>query len=1223
MKPLNTARLVIKRIVDDWRLMLSIFVGILVATTLVAGAPIYLRALERLAIDTAIARTADTTINFHIFAPNIPLSHPGIAESQQKLQAAVDDNITPIYRGQRRYLRSDTMVMGLPYLPLDRDGGRSFASRGYIQYMSNIEDNIRFVEGRMATDTVVTRPDGTVVVEVILGTPSLEPFPLLKLGDEVEITPFLAHPSRVKVVIVGFFEPIDPRSEFWRNNANTFLRPEPPQQVPEAVISVNPMEPPLPFFATQAALLDGVGVPFPGGLINSTWFLFVDKQGLKQWSIGEGREHIGNFEADIIQAFPGSVVLSGIRRIFEEYERRSLFTGIPLLLLLALMVVTVLYYLLMMVSYLVQSREADIARLKTRGINSWQVLRLYGAESLILTSVAVVAAPLLAAAIVAVSGKLPYFHNINNGAALPAKVEGSAFIVSLIVGFVCLLIYVMPGLLASRAGLITHRLRASRPPTTPVFQRYYLDVALIILGGLVFWELYSRGSFASGGLFTDVQVNETLLLAPVLFLAAVALVFMRFFPLLIRFVSGESPRLLDMFVIATVAALSVGLGLRETLDGDTLDWVPSALVAVAIGLAYFATKQTERPVTHLLGLAAQAGAVAGFILMEPLSDGGIFYPAKAAAIAIVPSQLLFLLLKSFMHRAPVWVSVGLWQMARNPLRYSWLILLLVLVTGLGVLATTVGGTLDRSYTDRINYQTAMDIRVANIPGDIEDDLIALKERYQTIQGVTSVSLGYRATGGIGGSGSSSQFQVLGLEADTFPYKAWYREDFSERPLLTLMRPLQGGTAQHVLTLPEGTTQVGVYVKPNQLLPNVFLWMALEDSLGAVSTVTLGPVGPGQWHVMRADIPARLRGTVRLLSVQLYEPAFGPSGTPGSILIDNVHAVVGPDSSEVVLDDFEGRIEWTPLITSLISEDTIAADTADVFEGSRSALFTFGKDTNSGVRGIYISPTGGPLPVVVSRSFSSFTGATPGSVLVVSVAGSLIPVAVTDVVEYFPSLDPGVGPFVVADMQNLLRNLRFLSPTSNPTPNEMFLSHSPGAHETVTTALAEGLGRVRPIVIYDREAQLEAIQLDPLISAGWKAMVIVTLFVIILTAGLGYTTYLLSFSGRSKAQMGSLQTLGISAKQLLGLLSMEHLVIALFGLGLGTWAGFEMSRIMVQSVAVTERGTQVIPPFVLLTNWGFMSVVYIVLAAIFCTAIWVLHRGVTHMDLQTVSRTEAA
>ena len=1199
--------------------MLSIFVGILVAATLVAGAPVYMRALERLAVNTAIDRTPATTLNLHIFAPNISLNRQGVTATQERMEAAIAENIPEIYLGQRRFLRSDNFLAGLPYSPLNREARSTFASQAYVQYMSELEDNIRFIDGRMATDTIITGPDRTVI-EVILGAPSLLVF-FLEVGDEVEITPFLAHPGRVYAKVVGIFEPIDPVSEYWRNNSNIFLRPEPVTAVPETGVLVNPDERPLPFFTTQTVLVDGVGSSFSGSLINSTWSIRIDKEKLKAWSISETRDRLDTFDVEITDALPGSIVLSGIGNLFGDYEQRSLFSSIPLLLLLALMVVTVLYYLLMMVSYLVQNREADITRLKTRGINSWQVFRIYGAESFILTAVAVVIAPLLATLLVSVSGYLPYFTDITGGGRLPARIEMSSFTISLILGLVCLVIYILPGVISARSGLITHRLRSSRPPTTPVFQRYYLDVALIILGGLVFWELYSRGNLASGGLFTGVQVNETLLLAPILFLAAVALVFMRFFPLLVEYFGGESMRLLNLVVVAVVVILSVGFGIREFLDESSFGWTGSAVIALGLGGAYYLTQRVKGKNFRVAGLLAQAGLVAAYIYLEPLQRDDMFFSVKIAAIAIVPAQLLFMSLRTFMSRAPVWVSVGMWQMARNPLQYSWLILLLVLVTGLGVLATTVGGTLDRSHVDRISYQTGTDIRVANIPGDIARGTVALKERYQTIPGVTSLMLGMRTTGSIGGGGGGgSQFELLGVEADTFPYKSWYREDFSERTLPVIMRSIQSAPGTDIVTLPDDATEIGMYVKPSQQLPNVFLWVALEDRLGSVSTLTLGPIGADQWHLMRRNIPDTLERPIRLLSVQMYEPAFGPTGTAGTLLIDDIHTVV--DGNVVPLDDFESGSRWIPIITSVISSDSIQLQSSDVFSGNRSGIFTFGKDTANGIRGLYYSSTGGPIPAIVSTSFTERTGAKVGDVVVVRLMGGLMPIRITDALEYFPTLNPRNSPFVVVDMETMLRQLRLLSPTSKPSPNEMFLSHAPGAEDTVVTALLDGLGRVQPIRLFVRESELEAIRIDPLITAGWKAMVILALFVIVLTAGLGYITYLLSFSGRSRIQMGALQTLGISSRQLLGLLSIEHLVIAGFGLGLGTWAGFEMSRIMIQSVAVTESGAQVIPPFILMTNWSFLGPIYIVLTAIFLTAVAVLHHGVTHINLHTVSRAEA-
>lgn len=1220
MQPLTIQKLVLKRLVDNWRLMLCIFAGILVATSLVAGAPTYMRALERLGLHSSIERAPDTVLNSHIFSPNIPLTATGLQRSQGVLDGAIERYIAPIYLDQRRFLRSDTYLAGLSATALSPQaglGGR--VGRGYIQYLTDIEHHIRFVDGRMATDAVSVGPEGTVV-EVILGTPSLEVFPL-HVGDEVVMTPFLAHPTRVIARLVGIFEPTDPTEAYWRHNANIFLRPAPPQEVPETAVQVAPNEPPLPFFTTETAMIEGVGKTFPGSLVYSTWLIFVDRENLKAWSIAEGSDRLTGFERAITDSLPGSAVLSGVQGLFAEHERRSLFTGIPLALLLALMVVTVLYYLLMMVSYLVQSREGDVARLKTRGVGTWQVLKLYAGESVALTAVAVVAAPFIAAGAVALSGKLPYFNDITGGAMLPARVEGLAFLIALGVGFACLAIYVLPGVLGARTGLIVHRLRSSRPPTTPVFQRYYLDLALLALGGMVFWELYTRGNIASGGLFSNVQVNETLLLAPVLFLVAVALVFMRFFPLLVKFASGESAGLLHLVVAATVVVLSAGVGIDQTLDGGGFGWAGPAVLAVAIGGAYWMTQYARKPYLLWLGLAVQAGLVTGYILLEPLQKGEVFYAAKAAVIAIVPGQVLFLGLKAAINRTPVWASMGLWHMARNPLQYSWLVLLLVLVTGLGILATTVGGTLDRSYQDRINYETATDIRVSNIPGNISRGKTALKERYQTIPGVTSVSLALRGGGGTGSTGGGVAFQALAIESEVFPYMAWYREDFSDQLLNVVLRKLQTGPLALPLSIPDNATELGVYVKASDVFSNIFLWMVVEDQRGVVSTITFGPAGPPQWHLLRADLPKRLVPPFRLLSIQLYEPAFGPAGTPGSILIDDIHAVT-PDGQATVLEGFEGQVLWTPLSTSELSSNSLDAQVSDVFAGTRSGVFTFGKDTDRGIRGFYYSPSGGPVPVIISTNLSVATGLGAGDTLIVNALGGLMPVVVRDVIDYFPTLDPNVAPFLVVDLEAAIRHLELLAPTFSITPNEMFLSHAPGAEATITDVLWESLGRVQPIRVYGREAQLEAVRLDPLITAGWKAMVIMALGVIVLTAALGYTTYLLSFAGRSRTEMGYLQTLGLSSRQLLGLLGLEHLVIALFGLGLGTWAGFQMSNIMVRSVSVTERGNEVVPPFVVITDWSFMGPIYIILVAIFVVAVWVLHHGVAHLDLHTLARGEA-
>ncbi len=1230
--PLSTPRLVLRRLGQKWRLMACIFAGVVFATTLVAAAPIYLRSLERLGANTEIDRTSNLILNVHVYSPNVLLSYAGLTESQRVIDDAVGRSLSESYDGERRFLRSDTYLAGLPYRPLG-DVAAGVASRGYIQHMTDIDQHIDFVDGRMATD-LVSAGDGGPVVEVILGAPSLENF-RLNVGDVVEMTPFVAHESRIYARIVGIFEPVDPLSDYWRRNAEIFLRPQPPQEVPEAGITIDPDEPPLPLFTTQSAMVDAIGDAYPGSLVDSTWLLFMDKEGIKGYSVEDGRDRFVRFKNEVSRALPGSAVLSGVPRLFDSFERRSFFSSVPLLLLLTLMVVTVLYYLSMMVSYLVQSREADVDLLRTRGVGTGRLLRLYALESAVLTSLAVAAAPFIAMLLIALAGKLPYFRPVTSGATLPVKLSWEPFAVAAGVGIVCLAIYVLPALLSVRSGLIGQRLRASRPDTEPFFHRYYLDVAFLAIGALVFWELQSRGSLVSGGLFQDVQVNEALLFAPVLFLIAVALVFMRFFPLVVRYVGGESPALVHLVAAGTVIALGPVVAIAALAGGAQSPWVWQLSLGLGIGAAYWWTRPAleagygRAPLHLVAGLVLQGALVGLYLWQDPPEGGDLLNVAKAAAVALVPAQVTYLALRSAASRTPVWLSVGLWHMARNPLQYSWLVLLLVLVTGLAVLSTTVGGTLEASQRDRVNYETAADIRVTGVPGDLARGTKALKQRYSEISGVTGVSMMFRERGTVGTSGRGLSFEIVGIETQEMPFMSWYREDFSDRTLGAMMQALRVGRLFEPIAIPEGTTSLGLYAKPDDGYANMFVWMIVEDVDGLLTTITLGRVGPSQWHLMRAAVPDRARPPLQLVSIQIYEPAFGPTGTPGAVSFDDVHAVIGGPQDEegvfeegtatVVLEDFEGRMNWIPLATSALATNRLTISSASVFNGASSGRFEFGKDTDRGIRGFYYSPTGGPIPVVVSDTLAVASGAGVGSSLIVDIGGRLAPVRIVDRARYFPTAGADRGGFMLADLDVLLRHLRMVSPITSATPDELLITHAPGAGDTVVESLIGLVGRAAPVRILSRDESMEAVSRDPLVSAGWKAMVLISVAVIVFTASLGYATYLLAFSGRSRGEMAALRSVGVSGRQMLALISLEHLIIVGLGLGLGTWAGFQMSHLMVSSVAVTEDGSPVVPPFNLMTDWAIMGPVYAMLVGIFAVATFVLYRSVARLDLHTVAR----
>lgn len=1215
MQPLPTYKFILKRIADDWKLLLSILSGILVASTLVAGAPIYLNSLERLSLNTAIDRSSNIFLDMLVFSPNIPVDEESLRRTDAAVEDALQTNGSEFYRGKERYLRAPIMLVGTPRQPLS-DSGRSLFSRGYFQSLTNIENHVTFKGGVMASDEVV-QGEGGPVVEAIIGSFASRSFDV-GLGDEVVLTPSLDDPMRITVQIVGVMDPTDPSEEYWQQNATIFVEPAPLEDQPDVGIEVDPEEPPLAIFLTQQALQDSLGIAFPGTLLNSTWFVFVDKEPLKRITKESLSTRIDTMENSIAEEMSGSALFTGLKTLIARFERRSFFSSIPLLLLLVIMVITVLYYLAMMVSYLVKSRENDVALLRSRGVSTMQLIRLYALEGASLTVVAIVIAPFLAMLIIMLTGKLPNFTDITGGRLVPVEFEWTPFLVAAGIGFISLGIFVIPGVIGARTGLIVHKLRSSRPPTTPVFQRYYLDVLLLVIGGLVFWELNARGQLVSGGLFKGVQINEALLFAPVLVLTLVALEFMRFFPMFVRFISGEYAGLSHLLTIASTASLAIAylvIGFRA--DDMISQLLPVALV-IAIAAVYRATDRAGRPRTRIYGLVVQSVLVAAVMILRLPATGELSFLPSIGLILIVPFQLLFLGFRSLSRVAPVWISMALWHMARNPLQYSWLVLLLVMVTGLGVLATTVGGTLERSYEERVRYDVAADLRVTGVPSYTARSTEALKSRYAAIPGITSLSLGLRDKGSLGANFSGQNFSVLGVEAKEFHYISWYRDDFSERPLPEVMRALQPFAVSDPVEIPDDAVGIGVWINPKAVYDNIFLWMAIQDSRGVADTVTLGNVGGPGWHLATSPMPTGLVPPLQLASVQIFEPVFGPVGTPGSINMDDIHVITSRGET-VILEDFEdGRTAWLPLATSILSSDSVSPISSDVFDGDRSAIFRFGKDTDRGIRGFYQSPNGGPLPVVASTSFMAAAGARIGDPVIIDLLGRFVPVVVRDRVDLFPTLDPRGAGFIIADLDSLLRHLNLLNPGAKISPNEIYINEAAGAGESVSDAMSRLVGSA---LVRDREAQLEEIRLDPLITAGWRAMVLLSIGVIIFAATLGYVTYLLAFADRSISEMGFLQSLGLSRRQMLGLLALEHLVIVLIGLILGTITGWIMSDLMVQAVAVTEDGARILPPFILKTDLGILIPIYIVLILIFLASVYRLTRSMLNVDLHAISRME--
>ena len=196
-------------------------------------------------------------------------------------------------------------------------------------------------------------------------------------------------------------------------------------------------------------------------------------------------------------------------------------------------------------------------------------------------------------------------------------------------------------------------------------------------------------------------------------------------------------------------------------------------------------------------------------------------------------------------------------------------------------------------------------------------------------------------------------------------------------------------------------------------------------------------------------------------------------------------------------------------------------------------------------------------------------------------------------------------------------MNMMSQLSTVEPNELYLQKTGEAPDIVDEITEEMVSIL--LKVNDTTEQREEIRRDPLQNAGWRALVFMALAVALLSAIFGYVAYMLLVGESSEHEMGFLQSLGLSRIQLLGLLSFEHLTVAALGLGVGTWAGFQMSRLMVAPLAVSDIGQSIVPPFILVTDWTLMLPTYAMILAVFMAVMFVLYRSIGRTKLFELTR----
>jgi ABC-type lipoprotein release transport system permease subunit len=156
-------------------------------------------------------------------------------------------------------------------------------------------------------------------------------------------------------------------------------------------------------------------------------------------------------------------------------------------------------------------------------------------------------------------------------------------------------------------------------------------------------------------------------------------------------------------------------------------------------------------------------------------------------------------------------------------------------------------------------------------------------------------------------------------------------------------------------------------------------------------------------------------------------------------------------------------------------------------------------------------------------------------------------------------------------------------------------------------------------LVDRQLDLSEARLDPLVLAGWRALLLIAFGAILILSSLGFLVHAyVSFRNR-ELQFALMRTMGFATRQLVALMWLEQALVITVGMALGTWMGGRLGSTIMPFLGHDDQGSQVIPPFVIEVSWANLLVTYAAMSVIFTVIILGVILFIQRMSLSRVLR----
>ncbi len=506
--------LLLRKMQNTKWMVICLLIGFIMATAMTSTIPIYMHAsLQRMLIKDMQAYQEDTG------------EYPGVYAVSKTFMSGTDaarqhDLVLSVY--SRAVNRFNSLMV--PYLNhkcstfdtylyfSNLDTGNGDVALVKLGGMTELENHISFTSGRMYEPG----KDADGVYEVICTERALQ-VSQIDMGTVYEVKNLLNadNPDTVKIKVVGVFEPLSDTDTFWSEGMTNYDNA---------------------FFADFETVISDIIMTGVVNLNSVDCRIIIDYQNLDMNVI----EHVrSSFESQKEQYKEEATTFTvPAQEILESYAGKASSLRYIMLMLDIPVVLMLVFYLFMVSQLNIESERNEIAMLKSRGASSWQVLRIYAYETLILGAVSAIVGPFVGLGLCNILGVSNGFLEFVNRPALHAKLSLAPFVYALIAVAVFFVTTLVPIIPASRVSIVAHKQSKAHEQKKPFWQRCFLDVAFIVLPVVWLWwyNRVNENLISLGVVDTSATMNPLMFAASTVFILGAALFCVRIYPYFIRLI---------------------------------------------------------------------------------------------------------------------------------------------------------------------------------------------------------------------------------------------------------------------------------------------------------------------------------------------------------------------------------------------------------------------------------------------------------------------------------------------------------------------------------------------------------------------------------------------------------------------------------------------------------------------------------------------------------------